>query len=121
MDRFTEARRLRIFTGESERRKGRPLFHLIVQRAKELGLAGATVYRGMEGFGSYRILHCTNMLDLSGDLPVVVEIVDSPEKISRFLEFLDGVLVDSFVCSEGTMAAKTSEIIPQDSAAAAVR
>lgn len=114
MDRFMEARRLRIFTGESDRYKGYPLFHLIVQRAKELGLAGATVYRGMEGFGGRRILRCTNMLDLSGDLPVVVEVVDSPENIRRFLEFLDGILVESFVSVERVMVARNSQVLQDD-------
>ena len=116
MDRFVEARRLQVFTGESDRHKGCPLFHLIVQGAKELGLSGATVCRGMEGFGDHRVLHSINMLDLSGDLPMIVEIVDSPEKISRFLEFLDGILLDSTVCVERVRVVRKPGHLPQKEA-----
>ncbi len=82
----TEAKLLRIFIGESDSaRDHRPLYEAIVLKAREAGLAGATVLRGPMGFGHSRRLHSQNILELSGDLPLVIEIVDSEEKINAFL------------------------------------
>jgi PII-like signaling protein len=88
---------LRIFIGESDRFGHHPLFESIVLKAREQGLAGATVLRGPMGFGHSSRLHTTTILRLSEDLPVVVEIIDSEQKITAFLPLLDemvkGVLV----------------------------
>lgn len=80
---------LRIFVGESDRRDGQPLYEWIVRRAREHGLAGATVLRGLEGFGASSRLHTAKILRLSSDLPIVIEIVDTIEKIESFLPTVD--------------------------------
>src|SRR5258707_15536899 len=79
---------LRIFIGESDQFKGRPLYEAIVLKAREMHLAGATVLRGPMGFGRSSLLHTAKILRLSQDLPVVVEIVDTEEKINGFLPIL---------------------------------
>jgi PII-like signaling protein len=92
-----DARLLRIFLGEGDRHGGKPLYEAIVLRAREMGLAGATVLRGPMGYGAHSRLHTTRLLRLSEDLPMVVEIVDEAEKIERFTveaaEMLQGGLV----------------------------
>jgi PII-like signaling protein len=80
---------LRIFLGESDKHGLVPLYEWIVRKAKEHGLAGATVLRGLGGFGTHRILHTAKMFRLSTDQPVVVEIVDTTEKIEAFIPVLD--------------------------------
>jgi uncharacterized protein len=80
---------LRIFLGESDRHEGQPLYEWIVRRAKEEGLAGATVVRGLTGFGAHSRIHTAKILRLSGDLPIVVEIVDTAENIESFLPLID--------------------------------
>lgn len=81
---------LRIFLGESETLAHAPLYDVIVRKAREFGLAGATVIRGVEGFGAVsRVIHTAKILRLSEDLPIVVEIVDTEEKISRFRILMD--------------------------------
>lgn len=91
---------LRIFIGESDRLGHRPLYEAIVLKAREAGLAGATVLRGVMGFGKNSILHTAKILRLSEDLPMVVEIVDSREKIEAFLPQLDGMITDGLVTLE---------------------
>lgn len=91
---------LRIFIGESDKREGIPLFEWIVRHARESGLAGATVLRGLEGYGAHSRLHTAKILRLSEDLPVVVEIVDTPEKINAFLEIVDEVIDEGLVTIE---------------------
>ena len=76
---------LRIFLGESDRADGRPLYEALVLKAREMGLAGATVLRGPMGFGRAARLHTTKILQLSDDLPVVIEIVDAEDRIRKFL------------------------------------
>jgi len=76
---------LRIFLGESDRADGRPLYEALVLKAREMGLAGATVLRGPMGFGQAARLHTTKILQLSSDLPVVIEIVDAEDRIREFL------------------------------------
>jgi hypothetical protein len=83
---------LRIFIGESDRSGGRPLYETIVHKARELGLAGATVWRGIEGYGASSRIHTAKILRLSEDLPVIVEIVDSVEKIRAALPELDALI-----------------------------
>jgi PII-like signaling protein len=87
-----EAALLRIFVGENDRSDGQPLFQAIVLKARETGLAGATVLRGPLGFGEHSRLHTAKILRLSSDLPMVVEIVDAPDKIDAFLPLLDQMM-----------------------------
>src|SRR6266498_4238524 len=88
---------LRIFIGESDRFEHKPLYEAIVLRARELELAGATVLRGPMGFGKSSHLHTAKILRLSMDLPIVIEIVDSEEKVNAFLPVLDGMMGDGLV------------------------
>lgn len=84
---------LRIFIGESDRHGGIPLYEWIVKTARERGLAGATVLRGMMGFGANsRVIHTAKILRLSEDLPIVVELVDTREKLEGFLALIEGAI-----------------------------
>src|SRR5215472_15008162 len=85
---------LRIFMGESDRAGSQPLYEAIVTKAREGGLAGATVLRGPMGFGLSSHLHTAKILRLSDDLPLIIEIVDSPERIQEFLPVLDRLISD---------------------------
>jgi len=91
---------LRIFIGESDRHGHHPLYEAIVLKARENGLAGATVLRGVMGYGKHSILHTAKILRLSEDLPMVVEIVDSAVKINVFLPVLDQMIKDGLVTLE---------------------
>jgi hypothetical protein len=91
---------LRIFVGEDDQHEGKPLFHWIVIKAREAGLAGATVLRGMEGFGASSRLHTASILRLSEDLPIVIEIVDTQEKIEAFLPTIDGAITEGLATLE---------------------
>jgi PII-like signaling protein len=91
---------LRIFVGESDRYGHHPLYEAIVLKAREKGLAGATVLRGVMGFGKHSILHTAKILRLSEDLPMVIEIVDSAERINEFLPVLDEMIKDGLVTLE---------------------
>jgi len=91
---------LRIFLGESDRWEHRPLYEAIVLKARELHVAGATVLRGPMGFGKTSHLHSAKILDLSTDLPLVIEIVDSEDKINAFLPVLDGMMGGGLVTLE---------------------
>ena len=95
-----EGKLLRIFVGESDRVHGKPLYEAIVELARREGLAGATVIRGMEGFGAHSRLHTSRILRLSEDLPVVIEIVDSAEHIERVLPALDELVDEGMVTLE---------------------
>jgi hypothetical protein len=86
---------LRIFLGENDEHEGRPLYEAIVLKAREQHLAGATVIRGALGFGHSSRLHTAKILRLSDDLPLVIEIVDSEEKIQAFLPLLDAMMSSS--------------------------
>lgn len=91
---------LRIFVGESDRHGHHPLYEAIVLKAREEGLAGATVLRGLMGFGKHSILHTAKILRLSEDLPMVVEIIDGLEKVEKFLPLLDDMITDGLVTLE---------------------
>lgn len=91
---------LRIFLGEDDRHEHRPLYEAIVLRAREMHLAGATVLRGPMGYGHSSRLHTAKILRLSEDLPVVIEIVESEEKINEFLPVLDGMMGSGLVTLE---------------------
>lgn len=91
---------LRIFIGENDRSGGSPLHEAIVLKAREQHLAGATVLRGPMGFGASSRLHTNKILRLSEDLPLVIEIVDSEEKIGAFLPTLDGMMTSGLITME---------------------
>ena len=95
-----ESQLLRIFVGESDHYHGHPLYEVIVQRAREKGMAGATVLHGMMGFGAHSRMHTQKILRLSEDLPVVIEIVDKPERIEAFLPELDEMITEGLVTLE---------------------
>jgi PII-like signaling protein len=91
---------LRIFIGESDTWHGKPLYQAIVERVRKDGLAGATVVRGIEGFGAESHLHTARILRLSEDLPVLIEIVDTEESIRAILPALDEMIADGLVTLE---------------------
>jgi PII-like signaling protein len=95
-----EGKLVRVFIGESDQFHGRPLYQAIVERIRAEGLAGATVVRGVEGFGASSRLHTSRILRLSEDLPVVIEVVDTEEHIDRILPMLDDMLGDGMVTVE---------------------
>lgn len=95
-----EGRLLRIFIGESDRWEGRPLYEAIVRKARQRGLAGATVLRGLEGFGADSRMHTAKILRLSEDLPIVIEMVDKPERIQGFLPELDEMVGEGMITLE---------------------
>lgn len=91
---------LRIFIGESDRHAGLPLYEWIVRQARAEGLAGATVLRGLQGFGAHSRVHTAKILELSSDLPIIVEIVDTREKIERFLPLIDAAVPEGLATLE---------------------
>lgn len=95
-----EGKLLRIFVGEADRADGKPAYEAIVRLARAEGLAGATVLRGIEGFGRSSVLHTAKILRLSEDLPIVIEIVDAGEKIDAFLPKLDPLVRGGLVTVE---------------------
>ena len=95
-----EAELLRVFVGESDRHNGRPVYEVIVEMARAEGLAGATVLRGTLGFGANSRIHTGKVLRLSEDLPMVVEIVDSAEKIAPFVKLLDAIISEGLITLE---------------------
>ena len=100
---------LRIFIGESDKVEGRVLYSALVRKARELGLAGATVWRGVEGYGARSRIHTAKILRLSEDLPVIVEIVDSEDKIRAALPALEAMI--EAAGSGGLMTLEAVEII----------
>ena len=91
---------LRVFVGESDRHGGQPLYTAIVERARAAGLRGATVFKGIEGFGGHSVVHAARVFDLSVDLPVLIEIVDASEKIDAFVPLLDGYVIEGLITLE---------------------
>lgn len=100
MPESADALLLRIFIGESDEHDGRPLYEAIVLKAREMGLAGATVLRGPMGFGRSSRLHTTKILRLSEDLPLLIEIVDDEAKIEAFIKDLNGMMGSGLVTTE---------------------
>lgn len=103
-----QARRVRIYIGEASKFHGVLLYHAIVLKAKELGLAGATVFRGIEGFGANTRIKTSKILDLSNDLPIIIEIVDSEEYLQEFLLFLDEAVNEGLITLEDVEVIKYS-------------
>jgi uncharacterized protein len=91
---------LRIFIGEQDRSDGRPLYEALVLKAREMGLAGATVLRGPMGFGRGSRLHTSKILQLSDDLPMIVEIVDAEDRVQAFLDAVEPMMGSSLVTLE---------------------
>jgi PII-like signaling protein len=91
---------LRIFIGETDKYKGKPLYEAIVMKARELNLAGATVFRGIMGYGATSRIHSIKVLRLSEDLPVIIEIVDTEDKINKLLPFLDEIVKEGLITME---------------------
>jgi PII-like signaling protein len=91
---------LRVFVGEADRWHGKPLYEAIIEEARRRGLAGATAWKGFIGFGAHSRLHTAKILRLSEDLPVVIEIVDAPERIDAFLPLLDEMVQEGLVTVE---------------------
>jgi hypothetical protein len=95
-----EGELVRIFIGESDRHEGLPLYEWIVRRAREMGMAGTTVVRGIEGFGAHSRMHTAKILRLSQDLPIVIELVDTPEKVEKFVEAIDHAILEGLLTVE---------------------
>ena len=95
-----EGKLVRIYIGESDRHHGKPLYQAIVERVRSAGLAGATVLRGIEGFGADSRLHTSRILRLSEDLPIVIEIVDTPERIDAVVPILDEMVGEGMLTLE---------------------
>lgn len=98
--------RLSVFVDETDQWHHRPLFHEIVHRAKAAGLAGATAFRGIEGFGTHHVIHTTRLLALSLDMPIAVVIIDEEQRIRDFLPQLDEIIGEGLATLEGI------EVIP---------
>lgn len=101
----SNGKRLRIFIGETQRWQGKPLYHAIVELAQQQGIAGATVLRGIEGFGPEHHLSTERLPDISDNLPVIVEIVESEDRIDALLPLLDRLV------QRGTITATPVEIV----------
>ena len=96
----SEAELLRIFIGESDHYKSRPLYEVVVEEAQKHGMAGATVLRGILSFGAHSRIHTSKILRLSEDLPLVIEIVDLPDRIASFLPKLDSLMDGGLITLE---------------------
>ena len=90
----------RIYVGDADHRDGQPLYHAVVHRLRERGIAGATVLRGIEGYGANAHLHTTRLLRLSEDLPLVIEVVDSETRIRAVLPEIDALIGDGLITLE---------------------
>ena len=104
-----EGKLVRIFIGEGDRHGGRPLYEAIVHAAREMGLAGATVLRGVAGFGARSLVHTARLLRLSEDLPIVIEVVEVPERIEAFVAAVERML-DEANCG-GLITVERAEVI----------
>lgn len=91
---------VRIFFGESEKWRHQPLELALLERLRREGFAGATVFRGVAGFGAKSIIHTTHLLELSSDLPIVVEVIDTQEHVDRLLPILDEMVSEGIVTME---------------------
>lgn len=109
MMKYEEAVLLRIFLGESDHHDGRPLYEAIVLTARKMGIAGATVLRGPMGYGRSSRLHTTKILRLSEDLPLVIDIVDAPDRIDRLLAALEPIMGSGLVTLEKVRVVRYGE------------
>ena len=95
-----EGKLVRILIGESDRWDDRPLYEALVYKARELGMAGATVLRGIEGFGASSVVHTARILRMSEDLPIVIEMVDTADNVERFLDATEEMIKEGLVTVE---------------------
>jgi PII-like signaling protein len=95
---------IRIFVGESDRYQGKPLYEWLLQTARAMDMAGATVLRGMEGFGAHSRVHTTKVLRLAQDLPIIVELVDAEAKVDAYLKAIDPAIEEGLVTTEKVTA-----------------
>ena len=91
---------LRIFIGEADKYRGKPLYEQILLEARRLDLAGATVLRGIMGFGADSRMHSAKLLNLSDDLPIIIEVADSEENINKLLPFINETVIEGMVTLE---------------------
>jgi len=91
---------MRIFVGEGDRWQGRTLYEAVVERLREVGCSGATVLKGAMGFGASRVLHTDRILRFAENLPIVIEVVDTPERVEQWLPILDEMLTGGMVTLE---------------------
>ncbi len=96
---------VRIHFGENDMWSGKPLYHAVVEKCRELDIAGATVFRGIEGYGASTLIHRSHLLSFSSDLPVMVSVIDSDEKIQKLLPYMEQM------CREGLIAISDVEVI----------
>lgn len=94
------ALRIRVYVGERDHHHGQPLYSAIVHAARKAGLAGATVFKGIEGYGSHSVVHAARIVDMSSDLPIVVELVDDAAKIEAFLPALTAMVSAGLITLE---------------------
>ena len=99
---------VRIFIGESDRWQHQPLHVALLQRLRKEGFAGATCFHGMGGFGAHSVVHTSHLLRLSEDLPILVEVVDSEEKVELLIEILDEMVTEGLVTMEKVRVLKYS-------------
>ena len=109
----SEAQLVRIFIGETDKHGHRPLYEVIVEEARKRGMAGATVLRGIMGFGKASRIHTFKILRLSEDLPIVIEIVDNRTRIAAFLPYLDEVVQEGLVTLENVQVLAYRHTTPQ--------
>lgn len=109
------AKAVRIYVGDSDTWQGRPMHLAIIELARREGLAGATAIKGFEGFGRHSCLHTANILRLSEDLPVIIELVDSEERIRGFLPHLDGMVREGLITIEDVEVVKYVADPPRES------
>ena len=101
-----KAAMLRIHFGEDDQWENKPLYRAIVEKCRELDIAGATVFRGIEGYGASTLIHRSHLLSFSSDAPVMVSVVDSDEKIQLLLPFLDEMLRDGLIATSDVEVVK---------------
>ena len=92
--------RLRVYIGERDQRGHEPLYCAIVEAARRAGLGGATVYKGILGFGAHSVVHAARVLDMSSDLPILIELIDETEKIRAFMPALTALIDDGLVTAD---------------------
>ncbi|MGC2160724.1 MAG: DUF190 domain-containing protein [Silvibacterium sp.] len=112
-----EARMLRIHFGEDDKWHGKPLYEAIVNQCKELGIAGATVYRGIEGFGASTMIHHSSIWSFSKDAPIMISVIDKEDAIQRLVPFLDEMVVEGLVAMSRVQVIRYSKS-PSDPAPA---
>ncbi len=102
------AKMLRVYFGEDDKWKDKPLYRAIVEKCRELDLAGATVFRGIEGYGASTLIHRSHLLSFSSDAPIMVSVIDSQEKIQKLLPFLDEMVQEGLIAMSEVAVIKYS-------------